>query len=305
MQNDIRNARGLLRRALFLKPDLQRVGGECAGLEEAVRAEGLDFDPGNPELWVVWKPGQKFTEPLPPGIAPRAVVVVAASIASPPLPREGSRQPARRATTLRDWVTGWPQGGLLRPFLAPDAVGARSCTVRMPGNTEWVFLAEPGNARPTQQSALREATVTFLGTGLFPIMPATLASAVMIPPAFAAKYLLGGAGFLLLSLAVALLATLASVLLESWAGRRFLASDPREFVLDEVAGMALTWALLPPSAGGVWLLAGFLCFRVFDIFKWGIAWIEKLPIRGRIVWDDLLAGLYAGLATLGLWALLS
>jgi phosphatidylglycerophosphatase A len=128
-------------------------------------------------------------------------------------------------------------------------------------------------------------------------MPATLASALMVPPALLIHHYCGGQIFQWIAVAVAILSTLASVLLEGWAGRRFLAEDPREFVLDEVAGMAVTWAMLPPGSP-IWLIGvGFLFFRIFDIFKWGVHWVEGLPIRGKIVWDDVLAGVYAGLAT--------
>jgi len=49
----------------------------------------------------------------------------------------------------------------------------------------------------------------------------------------------------------------------------------------------------------VWLTAivGFLLFRFFDILKpWPIHKLEKLPKGWGVLLDDLLAGVYAGIA---------
>jgi phosphatidylglycerophosphatase A len=289
----------LLRRSQFVCPGLTRVGGVAGDvLQQAAVAEGLICDQENPELWIVWAPDQPDVRVALPSNSVKAVTAVAPDLQAPPLPYEAVRRPAKATTTLRQWVAGWPLGKMLRPLLASDAVGARTCSVAIPGNSEMIFLASPPTVIPGKRGGIKELAVTFFGTGLFPVMPATLASAVMLPPALAAWAFWGSEQFFWLSAVVACLATLASVGLEKWAGSRFLAEDPREFVLDEVAGMALTWMFLP--AGSPWwmLLVGFLFFRIFDIFKWGVSWVEGLPVAGKIVWDDLIAGLYAGLATL-------
>ena len=305
MEIDIRSLRGLLRRCQFVCPGLTRVGGTgVAGLEAAAGTEGMAYDEKNPELWIVWAPDRPDVRVLLPSNSVKAVAVVAPGLQSRPLPHEAVRRPAKATTTLRQWVAGWPLGSLLSPLLASDAVGARTCSVALPGNSEMIFLASPSTVTPTRRGGLKELAVTFFGTGLFPIMPATLASAVMLPPALAVWWFLGGEQLFWLSAAVTLLATLASVGLEQWAGSRFLAEDPREFVLDEVAGMALTWLFLPADSPWWMLFVGFLFFRIFDIFKWGVSWVEGLPISGKIVWDDLIAGLYAGLATLAIGRLL-
>lgn len=71
--------------------------------------------------------------------------------------------------------------------------------------------------------------------------------------------------------------------------------DPGIIVIDEVLGQWV--ALLGASAKG-WkvLLAGFLLFRLFDIWKpWPVRQLEKLPEGTGIVIDDLAAGLYGAL----------
>ncbi len=285
-------------------PGLLRVGGEGSeGLREAVELEGLEFSMDNADLWVVWKPVTQAgtISNLPDSV--RAVTVVSKGVVGNPLAFEAGRRPAKMTITLREWVSRWPMGKLISPLLASDAVGARTCSALSPDCWEELWLAAPPVVKQASPGGLKEMLVTACGCGLFPIMPATLASAVMVPPALLIHHFFGGWIFLFVAIVVTVLATAASCLLEKWAGRRFLAEDPREFVLDEVAGMALTWAMLPPSAPTGFLLVGFFLFRIFDIFKWGVSWIESLPFPGKIVWDDLLAAVYAGAVTLLCWQL--
>ena len=310
MDNNIRTLRGVLRRLSHAAPGISRVaarGADPNAFAEAAAAEGFQLDPQNPEGWVIWSPDKAVgREDRLPG-APRAVCMIAPGVENPPLPHLAGRRKARISMVLRDWVSLWSVGRALRPILAADAVGGRSCTVSKPGVFEWMYTAEPLALPPGEMRGSgrkREMAVTFFGTGYFPIMPATLASALLLPPALVI-HAVSPVAFQALWLAVALAATVAGVALESWAGRWFLAEDPREFVMDEVAGMALAWALLPAGAGWPYVILGFLLFRVFDIFKWGISWVETLPVRGKIVWDDLLAGAYAGIATLIAHAIIS
>ena len=70
--------------------------------------------------------------------------------------------------------------------------------------------------------------------------------------------------------------------------------DPSVIVIDEVAGMMLTLALLP--AGWRTYLAGFLLFRLLDIWKPGpIRRLEQLPGSLGIMADDPAAGAAANL----------
>jgi len=104
--------------------------------------------------------------------------------------------------------------------------------------------------------------------------------------------------------AMVLLAAVSTVLCvvgEKKAQRLYMAEDPREVVLDEVAGMAAALAL---AGGGLWaVVAAFFAFRFFDIFKVGVHWVEQRGWPGGIVWDDLLSGVYAGLVVcLAVWS---
>ena len=266
-----------------------------AALCEALRAGSAR---STPDAEVYYLPDREFAATAQSRA--RVVAVVARRLSGGGLPPLLRKRPARHYLTLREWVGGWFPGGsvlgrLAARALVSPAVGARLSAVKWPGNSEWIFAREPGRGTG-DESPLKFLLVTFCGAGVFPIMPATLASALMLPLAFAVRGIFGPDVFFALSVLTAALATLASVWLEKWAAQRFLAEDPREFVLDEVAGMAVAWALLPAGAAWWAIVAGFLAFRVFDIFKWGVDWVERLPVRGKIVWDDLLAGLYAGIA---------
>ena len=73
--------------------------------------------------------------------------------------------------------------------------------------------------------------------------------------------------------------------------------DDSRIVWDEIVGYLVTMIAAP--TGWLWIILGFVLFRVFDIVKpWPIRWIDE-KVRGGlgIVLDDVVAGLY-GLAIL-------
>ena len=117
------------------------------------------------------------------------------------------------------------------------------------------------------------------------------------------------ATLLTLTLAGAALAIAVGVPAATIAARESGRKDPGFVVIDEVAGQWIT--LIPltlglsharPDAGHI--ILAFLLFRLFDVFKpFPIRLIEKFPEGWGIVFDDVAAGLYAGLALwlLSLW----
>ena len=79
--------------------------------------------------------------------------------------------------------------------------------------------------------------------------------------------------------------------------------DNSSIVIDEVAGMLVTLAFVPHTLFAYCL--AFLLFRLFDIWKpWPISWVDK-NIKGGwgILFDDLLAGLFAGVILFSLFFL--
>ncbi len=130
---------------------------------------------------------------------------------------------------------------------------------------------------------------TWFGSGLIPFASGTfgtLAAAPLVALSSVFSPLSSGL-FLMIMILIAI-----------WASQvvhRLLKKvDPSEVVIDEVAGFLLTMLWIPLSWGT--LLAGFLLFRLFDIWKpWPANAAERLRGGLGIVLDDLVAGLYANL----------
>ena len=69
--------------------------------------------------------------------------------------------------------------------------------------------------------------------------------------------------------------------------------DPKQVVIDEIAGQWLVLLIVPP--GALEYALGFVLFRIFDIFKpWPVSWADR-TIKGGfgVMLDDILAALYA------------
>jgi phosphatidylglycerophosphatase A len=84
-----------------------------------------------------------------------------------------------------------------------------------------------------------------------------------------------------------------------WSGnvaeRHFRQVDPAPVVLDEVAGMLITLALIPLTVSGA--IVGFLIFRLFDVIKpWPANRLESLPGGLGMMADDAMAAVYGNIA---------
>ncbi len=154
-------------------------------------------------------------------------------------------------------------------------------------------------ARRTTGDRFLLAVATGLGSGLAPVAPGTAGSLVGLALAWA----LSGLplwGYVAATVAVSALGVAASARAETLLG----AKDPGRVVIDEVAGMLVTVAGVPPSA--LFLVTGFLLFRLFDIVKpFPCRWAERrLPGGWGVMGDDLIAGAYACLVLHLAWAAL-
>lgn len=73
-------------------------------------------------------------------------------------------------------------------------------------------------------------------------------------------------------------------------------SDPSEAVVDELMGQFITFLFIPFGLSWPFILAGFLFFRLFDIWKpYPIDDLQVLPGGLGICADDIVAGVYAGI----------
>jgi phosphatidylglycerophosphatase A len=70
--------------------------------------------------------------------------------------------------------------------------------------------------------------------------------------------------------------------------------DHPGIVWDEIVGYWVTMAFAPSGVG--WMVAGFVLFRIFDIFKpWPVGTIDRHVHGGvGIMLDDVVAGVYSG-----------
>ncbi|MFQ5507994.1 MAG: phosphatidylglycerophosphatase A [Leptospirillia bacterium] len=128
------------------------------------------------------------------------------------------------------------------------------------------------------------------GSGLLPRAPGTAGSVVGVIIAWP---LMG------LSLPVYLAATVAvsglGIYAAGVAERQLGKKDPGAVVIDEIAGILVTFTLVTPTPAH--LILGFCLFRLFDISKPPpCRWAEGRFSGGfGIMADDLMAGVYAAL----------
>jgi phosphatidylglycerophosphatase A len=80
-------------------------------------------------------------------------------------------------------------------------------------------------------------------------------------------------------------------------------SDASEAVVDEVIGQLIVFLFVPFTIGWQFLIAGFVLFRLFDIWKpYPIDSLQGLPAGIGICADDILAGVYAGICLAVIYA---
>jgi phosphatidylglycerophosphatase A len=88
---------------------------------------------------------------------------------------------------------------------------------------------------------------------------------------------------------------LVGVWASGWTIPFFGNSDPSQAVVDEVMGQLIAFCFLPFGLSWPFILAGFLLFRLFDIWKpFPVKDLEILPGVLGICADDIVAGVYAG-----------
>lgn len=138
--------------------------------------------------------------------------------------------------------------------------------------------------------------VLFLASGAYvgyvPVASGTFGSLLAIPLLIG----VGRSGWPA-AVVVALLAagSVIAMVVAGRASRIYGVHDSSRIVVDEICGMAIAGALLPPTA---WNLAlAFLVFRVFDIVKPFPAGHFDREVKNGVgvVADDLVAGVYANL----------
>ena len=142
---------------------------------------------------------------------------------------------------------------------------------------------------------------TCCGVGYLRPASGTWGSLVALPLTYALHV---AGGFPLLAVI-----TVLAIIVGLWAATEMTRGqedlDPSEFVLDELAGQMLAlWAISLPA----WLhglditalwpgwVAGFILFRLFDIWKPGpVGWADRKKGPFGVMMDDVIAGVMAGI----------
>lgn len=131
------------------------------------------------------------------------------------------------------------------------------------------------------------------GSGLSPLAPGTMGTIVAVPIYLLLSFNLTQAWY-----AFIVLVMLAfGVWLCHQSAKELGVHDHPGIVWDEIVGYLITMFMAP--AGWLWVLVGFVLFRIFDIVKpWPIKTIDRKMAGGLgIMLDDVLAAIYA-------WAIL-
>jgi len=126
------------------------------------------------------------------------------------------------------------------------------------------------------------------GTGASPIMPGTMGTLVGI------LFFITMANATLWNyLLIVILFFAVGIWLCGSTAKDLKTHDHPGIVWDEIVGYLITMIALPLS--WQWIVAGFIAFRAFDIFKpWPIKWLDQKVKGGLgIMLDDVLAGVYA------------
>ncbi|MCO5333571.1 MAG: phosphatidylglycerophosphatase A [Pyrinomonadaceae bacterium] len=143
--------------------------------------------------------------------------------------------------------------------------------------------------------------ISTVGVGYLPLAPGTWGSAVGVAIYIAAALsALGSSRPASMTWALHLLLLGGLCLLGIWAADRSIPllgnEDPSQVVIDEVMGQLVTFLFVPVTSSWQWILAGFLLFRLFDIWKpYPIDDLQELRGGLGICADDLVAGVYAGI----------
>lgn len=127
-----------------------------------------------------------------------------------------------------------------------------------------------------------------LGSGAAPKAPGTFGTLAAIP-----LWLLFADLPILSYIAVIVVTSLVGIWLCGQTSKDLGVHDHGGIVWDEFVGLWITYIALPE--GWVWVLFGFLLFRLFDIWKpWPIGWADSKVSGGLgIMLDDILAGFMA------------
>ena len=139
---------------------------------------------------------------------------------------------------------------------------------------------------------------TGFGSGFSPVAPGTagalLATAIWIVCSYLVPFYLIG----MLTAALIIIFTIAGICSAN-AVEPIWGKDPSRVVVDEMVGVWIP-LLAVPERNWWYVLAAFILFRLFDIFKpLGVRKMESLKGGVGVMIDDILAGIYSLILLIG------
>ncbi len=129
---------------------------------------------------------------------------------------------------------------------------------------------------------------TWFGVGLMPKAPGTWGSIAALPFAYLIQIYLGNEALFIASIIAFVVGWIACDIYLPYTD----AQDPREMVIDEVAGQWMLCSVLYPTFNSY--IIALMLFRFFDIVKpWPISVADR-KIHGGfgVMFDDILAAIY-------------
>lgn len=129
---------------------------------------------------------------------------------------------------------------------------------------------------------------TGFGSGLVPRAPGTAGTVIAIP-----LYLLMQSLSLPAYLLITAVLFIMGILVCSYTANKLGVHDHPAIVIDEIVGFLVTMIAAP--AGWLWLVIGFILFRIFDAAKpWPISWFDRaVPGGFGIMLDDVIAAAFS------------
>lgn len=169
----------------------------------------------------------------------------------------------------------------------------------------------PEMAERSSAADISAIAVSTFGVGYLPIAPGTWGSIVGVAIYLGVYLLEFNLGIYLLhhgwkgpqilawlysaNLVLFTIFCLAGIRAAGRAAKAFDQKDPSRVVVDEVMGQLIVFLFIPFTTTWWIIGAGFLLFRLFDIWKpYPIDYLQSLPGGIGICADDILAGIYAG-----------
>ncbi len=139
------------------------------------------------------------------------------------------------------------------------------------------------------------------GMGFMPFAPGTWGSLWTALIAFAVAFIFKSTLIVALTLVLLFIYGFWATIYFGDKGIENYGDDPGMIVSDEVSGQAITlfwllsWDQMPASHIIYYFAAGFFLFRVFDIIKiWPASYFDRQKSKWGVLFDDIAAGVYAG-----------